>query len=288
VPATREKLVLESPAKINLNLEVLGRRGDGYHSIRSVLVPISLHDTVTFTPGGRKLVFHGGQGTPKGEGNLAYEAVKALSRHAGVRRGLDLRIVKRIPIAAGLGGGSSNAATVLRGLNDLWELGLSGTELERIGLELGSDVPFFLRGGTCIARGRGEDLERIPRRTELELVLVHPPVKVTSEWAYGNIPDELTRSGSSTSMIKVALASGRVELVAKHLENDLEPGVRTAHKDVRDIAKKLKSAGALGVLMSGSGPTVFGLAADAESADGIAAKLSGSRWKVIRARAVEG
>lgn len=280
----REKLVLESPAKVNLNLEVLGQRADGYHAIRSVLAPVSIHDTITFTPGGRKLLFHGGQGTPKDEGNLAYEAVKLLTRKTGVRHGLELRIVKRIPVAAGLGGGSSNAATVLRGLNHLWELGLSSTELEAIGLELGSDVPFFLRGGVCIATGRGEVLEPIQSGAALELVLVIPSLKVTSQWAYAHVPAELTRSGSSTSMVKVAIASGRVELLASHLVNDLEDGVLAEHAVVREAVKRLKAAGAAGVLMSGSGPTVFALASDAEKADSIAAKVSrNDRWKVVRA-----
>lgn len=284
---TKEKLVLDSPAKVNLNLEVLGRRGDGYHSIRSVLVPISLHDTVTLTPGGRKFTFHGGQGTPKDEGNLAYQAVKLVTQRTGVRHGLDVRVVKRIPLAAGLGGGSSNAATVLRGLNELWELGLSVDELAKMGLELGSDVPFFVRGGTCLAGGRGEELEAISHRGRLDLVLVNPPLKVSSEWAYGHAPAELTRQGSSTSMVKVALASGRAELLAAHLVNDLEPGVVAAHKVVGEIKKRLVSAGALGALMSGSGPTVFGVASDEESAQRIATKMSASgKWKAVCATSV--
>jgi 4-diphosphocytidyl-2-C-methyl-D-erythritol kinase len=282
--AIREKLTLESPAKVNLNLEVLGLRADGYHALRSVLVPIAIHDTITFVPGGRRLVFHGGQGTPRDDGNLAYEAVKLLERKTGVRHGLELRIVKRIPVAAGLGGGSSDAATVLRGLNTLWELGLEEEELEGIGLELGSDVPFFLRGGACIATGRGEVLEPIQNARPLELVLVIPPLKVTSEWAYAHVPAELTRSGSSTSMVKVAMASGRVELLATHLVNDLEEGVLPEHAIVREAKKRLKAAGALGVLMSGSGPTVFGLAPDADRADQIAAKVRrNDKWKVVRA-----
>lgn len=280
--ATKEKLVLESPAKVNLNLEVLGQRGDGYHSIRSVLLPISLHDTVTLTPGGRKFTFHGGQGTPKDEGNLAHRAVKLVTRRTGVRHGLDLRIVKRIPVAAGLGGGSSNAATVLRALNELWELGLSTDELAALGLELGSDVPFFVRGTASLAGGRGEELEALPLRGRIDLVLVTPPIRVSSEWAYGRVPAELTRQGSSTSMIKVALASGRAELLAANLENDLEAGVVREHKVVGEIKKRLVSAGALGALMSGSGPTVFGVAADDESAQRIATKLSANgKWKVV-------
>ncbi len=285
--ATREKLVLESPAKVNLNLEVMGARGDGFHSIRSILLPISLHDTITIVPGGRKFVFRGGQGVPDDERNLAYRAVKLLTKKTGVRHGLEVKIVKRIPVAAGLGGGSSNAATVLRALNDLWELDLPEPELEKLGLELGSDVPFFLRGGTCIAGGRGEELTQIGRGGALELVLVHPPVKVSSEWSYHNVPAELTRSGSSTSMVKVALASGRPELLSNHLVNDLAEAVRPAHKVVKTIERKLRSAGALGVLMSGSGPTVFGIAADAESADRVAAKLQSGPWKVIRAAAID-
>lgn len=284
MPVTaKAKVVLTSPAKINLCLEVLGRRADDYHSIRSILLPISLHDTVTLTPGGSKFVFHGGQGAPREEKNLAWQAVKLLARHAGVHRGLEVRIVKRIPIAAGLGGGSSNAATVLRGLNDLWGLGLAGAELERLGLELGSDVPFFVRGGACLALGRGEQLEVLPHRGTLELVLVHPPLKVSAQWAYENVPQELTRSGGSTSMVKVALASGRHELLAANLVNDLEPGVLRAHPVVGEIKKRLKSAGAPGVLMSGSGPTVFAVAPDAETADRIARKVASPKWKVTRA-----
>ncbi|MBZ0270003.1 4-(cytidine 5'-diphospho)-2-C-methyl-D-erythritol kinase [bacterium] len=280
-----DKLILESPAKVNLNLEVLGARADGYHAIRSVLIAVSLHDTVTFTPTGRKFVFHGGLGTPKGEGNLAYDAAELVMSKTGVRHGLDLRIVKRIPIAAGLGGGSSNAATVLLGLNELWDLGLTQEELETMGLQLGSDVPFFLRGGACIATGRGEALEPIQCPTSLEMVLVTPPLKVTSQWAYENTPTETARSGSSTSMVKVALASGRWELLASHLVNDLEAAVLGEHAVVRSVRKKLKTAGALGVLVSGSGPTVFGFAEDAEKADAIAAELGkNAKWKVVRAR----
>lgn len=279
----KAKLVLESPAKVNLTLEVLGRRADGFHSIRSVMAPISLHDTVTFTPGGRKVVFHGGQGVPKDETNLALRAVRALEKHTGVQHGIDIRVVKRIPVAAGLGGGSSNAATVLRGLNELWALGLDGAELERIGLELGSDVPFFLRGGTCLAGGRGEVLETLPREADLELVLVCPALKVSSKWAYEHVPAELTRSAGSTSMVKVALASGRTELLATHLANDLEPGVEREHPVVAEARKRLNAAGALGSRMSGSGPTVFGVCADVETADRVAGKVKSADWKVLRA-----
>lgn len=281
--ATRAKLVLESPAKVNLTLEVLGKRSDGYHSIRSVICPITLHDTVTFAPGGRKVVFHGGQGAPRDETNLALRAVRALEQRAGSRRGIEIRIVKRIPIAAGLGGGSSNAATVLRGLNELWDLGFSAAKLEGIGLELGSDVPFFLRGGTCLVGGRGEELEELPRKGRLELVLVSPSVKVASKWAYDHVPAELTRSSGSTSMVKVALASGRFDLLAPHLANDLEPAVENEHNVVGEAKKRLKAAGALVALMSGSGPTVFGVAADAESADRLAARVDAPGWKVSRA-----
>jgi 4-diphosphocytidyl-2-C-methyl-D-erythritol kinase len=289
VTAAKEKLVFQSPAKVNLGLEVLGRRGDGYHSIRSILVPISLHDTISIVPGGRKLDFHGGQGAPKDDTNLAVRAVKLLAERTGVRHGITIRIVKRIPIAGGLGGGSSNAATCLKAVNDLWELGLSSEQLEKIGLEIGSDVPFFLRGGTCLAGGRGEDLQRIPVAGTLELVLVTPPLRVSSKWAYENVSGELTRPQSSSSMIKVALASHRPELLAAHLANDLEAGVVAKHPEVAEIKQKLLAAGALGAQMSGSGPTVFGLASSAEDADRIAAVLaSAAVGKVVRASSIEG
>lgn len=284
--ATKEKLVLASPAKVNLSLEVLGRRSDGYHSIRSILAPITLHDTVTLTPGGRKFVFHGGQGTPKDESNLAWRAAKILTRETGVRHGLEIRIVKRIPVAAGLGGGSSNAATVLTALNDLWDLHLPPAKLEKLGLEIGSDVPFFVRGGVCLAGGRGEQLDLLPAQGTFELVLLHPAEKVSSKWAYENIPADHARAGGATSMVKVALASGRPELLAANLVNDLEPGVAKAHPVVAEAKRKLKAAGALGALMSGSGPTVFGVAPDPETADAIAAKVESPKWKVSRASLV--
>jgi 4-diphosphocytidyl-2-C-methyl-D-erythritol kinase len=282
--ATKEKVVLAAPAKINLSLEVLGRRADGYHSIRSVLAPVTLHDSITLTPGGRKFVFHGGQGTPRDETNLAWMAVKVLTRETGVRHGLEIRIVKRIPVAAGLGGGSSNAATVLGAVNELWDLGLSPAKLEKLGLEIGSDVPFFVRGGVCLAGGRGEELEPLPAKGDFELVLVHPALKVSSQWAYENVPADHPRAGGSTSMVKVALASGRPELLAANLVNDLAPAVEKAHPVVAEARRKLNAAGALGALMSGSGPTVFGVATDAEAADRIAAKVEGPKWKVSRAR----
>jgi 4-diphosphocytidyl-2-C-methyl-D-erythritol kinase len=287
--ATKEKLVYRSPAKVNLGLEVLGRRSDGFHSIRSILVPITLHDTITITPGGRKFVFHGGQGAPKDEGNLAWRAVNILAERTGVRRGLDVKIVKRIPIAGGLGGGSSNAATMLRALNELWDLQLKPAVIEQLGLQLGSDVPFFLRGGACLAGGRGEDLQQVPVAGAIELVLVSPAVRISSHWAYESIPAELTRPGSSTSMIKVALASNRAELLAAHLSNDLEPGVIAKHPVIAEIKKKLLAAGALGAQMSGSGPTVFGLAKNAEDADRIAETMSHTELgKVIRASSLVG
>lgn len=284
---TKDRLVLQAPAKVNLGLEVLGRRGDGYHSIRSIMVPISLHDTITVIPGGRKFVFHGGQGAPKDETNLAHRAAQLLMDRSGIHHGVEIKIVKRIPIAGGLGGGSSNAATVLRALNDVWELGLDRAALEKLGLELGSDVPFFLRGGVCSAGGRGEELERLPFQGTLEFVLVAPSLRVSSQWAYDNIPAELTRTGGSTSMIKVALASNRVQLLAAHLANDLEPGVLSKHAVLGEIKEKLVQEGALGAQMSGSGPVVFGLAPTAADADRIAEALGSSGLgKVFRASSI--
>jgi 4-diphosphocytidyl-2-C-methyl-D-erythritol kinase len=280
--AAKQKLVLEAPAKVNFTLEVLGRRADGYHSIRSILARISLHDTVTFTPGGRKVVFHGGQGTPRDESNLALRALRAIEKLSGVRHGVDVRIVKRIPVAAGLGGGSSDAAAVLRGLDELWGLGLPPRELERIGLALGSDVPFFLRDATCLAGGRGEELEPLARGGPVEMVLVSPAARVSSQWAYEHVPAELTRPSGSTSMVKVALASGRVELLAAHLSNDLAAGVERQYPVVAEAKRKLRAAGALGASMSGSGPTVFGVCADAASADRVADAVRAPGWKVHR------
>jgi 4-diphosphocytidyl-2-C-methyl-D-erythritol kinase len=168
-------------------------------------------------------------------------------------------------------------------------LNLSGAELEKIGLSLGSDVPFFLRGGTCLAGGRGEELQRLPVQGTMQFVLVTPPLRVSSQWAYEQVSAELTRSGSSTSMIKVALASHRAELLASHLTNDLEPGVVAKHPVIADIKKQLVAAGALAAQMSGSGPTVFGLAASVEDAERIERTMEAAGvGKVVRASSIDG
>jgi 4-diphosphocytidyl-2-C-methyl-D-erythritol kinase len=258
-------------AKINLTLDVLGERPDGYHEVEMVMQSIELHDDLEFRPAGRdiSLTVEGSDLSPVPE-NLVWRAAELLRRHGKIRAGVEIRLVKNIPVAAGLGGGSADAAAALRALNELWETGLSLSELMALGEQLGSDVPFCIMGGTALARGRGERLARLPACPRLGLVLVKPRFSVSTASVYRAFaPGPAVRRPDNRAMID-ALRKSDVSGIAENLANALESVTIKQHPEIEEIKTKLIGAGALGVLMSGSGPTVFGLAEDIESARAVA------------------
>lgn len=267
-------MTLAAYAKINLYLRVVGRRPDGYHEIETLFHSIRLADTLSFdaAPAGQLLFECDDPAVPTDESNLVCRAAAALRAAAGGEAGARIRLAKRIPMGAGLGGGSSDAAATLVGLCRLWGLSLDASTLHALAAGLGSDVPFFLRGGAALASGRGELITPLPDAPPLALVLVSPPFEVSTPWAYRawrSVPD-----GPSASACREALACGDLEALAAALRNDLEAGVVATHPELETIRQRLLAAGALGARMTGSGSTLFALARDAAHARRIAAAVS--------------
>jgi 4-diphosphocytidyl-2-C-methyl-D-erythritol kinase len=256
-----------APAKLNLRLKITGRRPDGYHDLVSIMVPVSLYDRIELQTTSRNLITISCEGfsAPADKENLACRAAQAFFAHTGIDHGLSIKLTKNIPVAAGLGGGSSDAACVLKALNQIWSCPLSVRELAGLALGLGADVPFFLSEKPCIVRGIGEILEPIENWPELWYVIVTPPIRVSTAWVYGNLdwsPSESTGGLELTkdeyqyiiiNLKKNAFVIGRI------LDNDLERVTASRFPAIEDIKRALMNSGANGVLMSGSGPSVFGV-----------------------------
>ena len=254
-------------AKINLLLDILGQREDGYHEIATVMQSLALADTLTFTKQETGITLTVDlPGLEADERNLAYRAAALLMRECGVRGGVHIRIDKRIPVAAGLAGGSADAAAALRGVNELYALGQSDAELCRLGAQIGSDVPFSLMGGTALATGRGEVLEHLPAAFDLPVVLAKPPVAVSTPWAYRSYDANPPAQHPDCAAFLRALRAGDTAACLRMSANVLEPITEAAHPVVGDYRARLRAAGAACAMMSGSGPTVFGLFTDAGDA----------------------
>lgn len=255
------KIFEKAPAKINLLLDVLRKRDDGYHEVEMVMTMVDLADRLELQelPEDRIVLASQSGLIPLDEKNLAFQAARLLKEKYAVNRGVYMQLEKRIPVAAGLAGGSSDAAAALRGLNRLWGLGLSVDELEALGAELGSDVPFCIRGGTAVARGRGERLESIPPPPSCWVILAKPSINVSTADVYGKLkPAELQTHPSLDNMLK-AIRENSFPGVCQALGNVLETVTLERYPEVRQIKSCMQKMGAEGVLMSGSGPTVFGL-----------------------------
>jgi 4-diphosphocytidyl-2-C-methyl-D-erythritol kinase len=255
---------IRAPAKVNLTLRVVGRRADGYHLLDTVIVPISLYDDIEIrkvraTKKSRRpliTVFCANPAVPNGPDNLAYRAAELLLARAKIKQPIEIRIRKRIPIGAGLGGGSTDAAATLNGLNRIFKLKLSAKILERLGLTLGADVPFFVRGRPARARGIGERLQPLRGLPAISLVLVYPGFPVSTAWVYRNLPRKLTIPDLNNSILT---RLKNVSDLGALLVNDLEELTLNRYPKIAIIKEKLLRAGAAGCLMSGSGSSVFGI-----------------------------
>lgn len=267
-------------AKINLTLDVLHKRADGYHEVEMVMQSLDLSDSIDLSVRSDAAICLqvAGAELAADHSNLAYRAAELLQRECAVGLGADIVLAKKIPMAAGLAGGSADAAAVLWGLNRLWKLNLPEAELERLGAQIGSDVPFCLRGGTVLARGRGEQLSDLPAMPECAVVLVKLPIAVPTAWVYGQYRTaDVLRRPDTPAMLK-ALAGGVIGEIAACVENVLESVTVDAYPQIAEVKAELLSRGALAVLMSGSGPTVFALAKDEAKAQSLAAGLA-ERWQ---------
>ncbi|KRW91810.1 4-diphosphocytidyl-2C-methyl-D-erythritol kinase [Alicyclobacillus tengchongensis] len=249
-------------AKINLTLDVLGRRGDGYHEVDMVMQSIDLSDLVWLDkrPAGEVTIESTSAAIPVDERNLAVQAAHCFFEHTGIAAGVHIQLEKHIPIAAGLAGGSSDAAAVLRGLNELFGTGMSLEELSEVGARIGSDVPFCMYGGTAIARGRGEQLTRIPYLLPMFAVLIHPRLFVSTAEVYQGLrPDDFTDSPASAAMVS-CLAEANGQGIAPLVRNALQRVTFDMYPELRALAEKVEAVTRHPVHMSGSGPTLFCLA----------------------------
>jgi 4-diphosphocytidyl-2-C-methyl-D-erythritol kinase len=271
-------LVLRTSAKVNLALEVLGKRGDGYHEIATVLQAVDLFDRLTVDPDETLSLHTDDPELPTDDGNLVMRAARLLQKAAGVDRGARLRLHKRIPVAAGLGGGSSDAAAALTGLNRLWGLRWPRPRLQELAVELGMDVPFFLGTGRAVARGRGEQLATLPGGGGYALVLVNPRAPLSTKEVYGRVPVGWHAEPTGTERVIEALRRRNVGVLAAALTNNLERVVEPVLPVIGRMKAALLAAGALGAIMSGSGPTVFGLARSLDHARQIRSRISRAGW----------
>ena len=273
---------------MNLSLEVLGKREDGYHELITVLQAVDLSDRLTLEVATSIELSTTDGLLPADQDNSVWQAAHLLRDAAGVARGARITLDKRIPVAAGLGGGSSDAAATLWGLNHLWGLRWSTERLGALAVRLGMDTPFFLQGGRALATGRGELLESLPSARGFALVLANPRVPVSTRDVYGRVPPTLRGDGSRTRALITALATGNSSRLAGSLYNNLEPVVESLCPAVGSIKHALLDAGALGAVMSGSGPTVFGLARSYDHARQIRNRVSRGSWSCWAVRTLSG
>jgi len=280
------KLTETGYAKINLGLDVLGLRPDRYHEVAMVMQSISLADTVTFTESPELKVTTDLPGLEGGPSNLAYKAAVLMGEVAHREPRVHIHIEKKIFLAAGLAGGSTDAAAVLRGLNRYWGLRLAAGKLERLGAKLGSDVPFCVAGGTALATGRGEILTPLPDLPGLCLVLAKPRMEISTPWAYREFDKQKNVVHPDIEGMVQAVRDGDVQGVLRRCGNVLEPVTAGAHPEIREIRQQMLRNGAEPVMMSGSGPTVFGIVKNKETGEKVAAILQSLRLETAVAELV--
>ncbi len=262
-----------SPAKINLYLRIVGKRADGYHDLETLMLPLGFGDEIKLWPRADGLTLEcDNPSLPTDDSNLALRAAKRLAERCGVKQGATIALTKRTPLAAGLGGGSSNAAAVLCGLNQFWGLRADDSVLHELAAGMGSDINFFLAGGAALCGGRGERIEAVPCKLSASVLLVNPGFGISTKWAYESwakaaAESRLTASPPPVSLLLRALAEDDLAGVSRCLFNSLEaPSIRKF--PVLELIKNaMRDNGASGALMSGSGATVFGLFADPKAAE---------------------
>lgn len=259
-----DTLTLSAPAKINYLLDVTGKRPDGYHDLRMIMQRVDLCDEITLslTDTSNINVICNSKSAPDGPDNIAWKAARALLDRAKSGFGVNIEIKKNIPVAAGLGGGSSDAATVLMGMNELLHLGLPDQQLMEIGSTLGADVPFFIFKTTALAEGIGDKFTALPKMPKCWILLVNPGIHVSTAWVYRSL--QLTTMNELNKLPKFFES---IEDIVSILSNDLESVTIPAFPVIADIKRRLMDLGAVGSMMSGSGPTVFGIFKSLDAAE---------------------
>lgn len=279
----REMMIsLNAHAKINLSLNVLGKREDGYHTLQMIMQTIQLHDTISIhqIPEGVEISCEAPY-VPNNSSNIAYKAAEAMLNCFGIKSGIRIEIQKRIPVAAGLAGGSTDAAAVIKGINELLKLGIEQKELMKLGKTIGADVPYCIMGGTALAEGIGEELTPLPNLGGISVLLVKPRIGVSTVWVYKNLDLAKISERPDTGSLITAIGTRDIKTLSSEMKNVLESVTIEKYPVIEKIKKELLRLGAAGSMMSGSGPTVFGIFEDAEKAKYAYDKLKNGKDECI-------
>ena len=284
-------MIIKAYAKINLGLDVVRKRADGYHDVKMIMQMIDVFDTIDIKLGiengentvslgglGKISVVCGDENVPCGETNLVCKSAKAFLEYTGKKADISVKIEKNIPVGAGLAGGSTDAAAVLRALNVLLKTDLSDTELMKIAKNIGADVPFCVVGNTYLAEGIGEILTPVKSNIKFDILLVKPPFSVSTPSVYKSLVLDENTTHPDIDKIKNALEDGNVSVIYENLGNTLEDVTLKMYGEVGKIKENLKNLGASAVLMSGSGPSVFAIFGDRQKLDG-AYKIMKEKYK---------
>ena len=286
-----DHIELKAYAKINLSLDVTGRRDNGYHDVRMIMQSINLYDEITVDrirhkapesvdisdeDGFRIIIETDSSEIPDNEDNLVYKAAKLLIDECGIKDGVRIILKKNIPVAAGMAGGSTDAAAVLKGMNSLFELGLPQERLCELGVKIGADVPYCIAGGTALSEGIGEILTPLCPMPECTLLIAKPDISVSTGYVYTAFDSLKEKQHPDVDAMILAIDHGDIIEISKLLGNSLEGVTQEEYPVIKEIKQIMLGNKALGALMSGSGPTVFGLFDDRERAEGAADELSRS------------
>ena len=267
-----EHISRKAYAKINIGLDVLRRREDGYHELKMIMQTVDICDDLVFEKTKEQgiVIQTDREELPVDGGNLIYKAADLLFQEKKITEGVKITLTKRIPIAAGMAGGSSDAAATMHGLNELFGMGYSTQELQKLGVKLGADIPYCLVGGTMLSEGIGEILTPLPAPPDCSLVVAKPDINVSTAFVYGNLhADRLTYHPDIDGMIE-ALRTGNLKGMADRLGNVLETVTVKEYPVIEEIKELLRNMGAENALMSGSGPSVFGIFTEREAAEAAA------------------
>lgn len=278
-------LLEKAPAKINLSLDILGKRADGFHEVEMIMTTIDLSDRIELHPleDNDIKVSLESRYVPNDERNLAFKAAKIIKETYNIKKGIHIKMVKNIPVSAGLGGGSSDAAAVLRGLNKLWSIGITTEKLADLGLEIGSDVPFCVVNSTALVKGRGEIIQKLPSPPPCWIVLAKPDLGVSTKTIFQKVVVEKLTHPNTNEIIH-ALKDRDFSRLSNNLGNSLEDITLELYPEVRRLMDNMKQVGSSNVLMSGSGPTVYSLVEHEKKAQRIYNGLRGFCSEVYKVR----
>ncbi len=255
-------------AKVNLGLDVIRRREDGYHEVRMIMQTVDICDVLTFTRQERPgiVVTTDKEELPGDESNLIYKAARLVTETCSVREGIKIELQKRIPMAAGMAGGSTDAAAVFHGMNEMFGLGMDEDEMCALGVKIGADIPYCVKGGTALAEGIGEILTKLPDAPACVVLVAKPDIDVSTKYVYENLHAESLEYHPDIDGMRAAIEEGDLRGMAERMGNVLETVTVNAYPVIREIKEVMKKSGAWNALMSGSGPTVFGIFGEEEKA----------------------